>query len=191
MRKNRLLLILFAVILGAVLLFGAALRLSSRQHHVAVLSAPPSGDTLCDQSISAEWASLSLRVTREDTLPAAPGRYRLTAELRNETQAQYEYSVSLGGLSASLLNHSDQTELTYGENYSAGGRNNGKTVFHFVPREKRCSAAEAGSLSFLLTENDHAASGGTAEITVTVYSPFLRRACASMTHQISFSFPPG
>ena len=99
---------------------------------------------------------------------------------------QYEYKVTLTGYSSSLICDTSNTEISYGEDYSSGNRNNAKTVYYFVPDRKNSEITNIGELSFDLQRNDPTSDVGVAEVEIAVYSSYTHRRVSTITQQLCF-----
>lgn len=154
--------------------------------YVATVERPSDPNVVHRQETKMDIASFGIQITKADPKPYAYDQYEVTVALNNTTKIQYEYTVMLSGYTSSLIHDSSKVKLTYGENYSCGDGNNGRTTYRFVPDKKLCAHQEVGTVSYILNQNEKLPTAGIVEITVTAYQPFTNRRAASITQQISF-----
>ena len=178
--KNCRIIITVIVIIGIV--FDAlAIRPRTDGTYYNAVIVPTDADSLYAQEIKSDVAAAAIQVSN-----FSEGRYKLTLSLSNRSKVQYEYKVTLTGYSSSLICDTSYTEISYGENYSSGNRNNARTVYYFVPDRKNSEIASAGELSFDLQRNDPTSDVGVAEIEIAVYSSYTHRRISTITQQLCF-----
>ena len=136
--KNCRIIITVIVIIGIVF---STLTIQSRTdgtYYNAVV-VPTDADSLYVQEIKSDVAAVAIQVSN-----FSEGRYKLTLNLSNSSKVQYEYKVTLTGYSGSLICDTSNTEISYGEDYSSGNRNNARTVYYFVPDRKNSEITNIG-----------------------------------------------
>ena len=178
--KNCRIIITVIVIIGIVF---STLTIQSRTdgtYYNAVV-VPTDADSLYVQEIKSDVAAVTIQVSN-----FSEGRYKLTLNLSNRSKVQYEYKVTLTGYSNSLICDTSYTEISYGENYSSGNRDNARTVYYFVPDRKNSEITNIGELSFDLQRNDPTSDVGVAEIEIAIYSSYTHRRVSTITQQLCF-----
>lgn len=178
--KNCRIIIAAVVIIGIVFSALAIQPRTDGTYYNAVI-VPTDADSVYAQEIKSDAAAAAIQVSN-----FSEGRYKLTLNLSNRSKVQYEYKVTLTGYSSSLICDTSYTEISYGENYSSGNRNNARTVYYFVPDRKNSEIASAGELSFDLQRNDPTSDVGVAEIEIAVYSSYTHRRISTITQQLCF-----
>ena len=136
--KNCRIIIAAVVIIGIVFSALAIQPRTDGTYYNAVI-VPTDADSLYAQEIKSDVAAAAIQVSN-----FSEGRYKLTLSLSNRSKVQYEYKVTLTGYSSSLICDTSNTEISYGEDYSSGNRNNAKTVYYFVPDRKNSEITNIG-----------------------------------------------
>ncbi len=184
-RMYQTIVIAFAIIsiVGARIYFINQSKTGSNYYNA--LSISDDVNHLHSQEIKTDNAEIGINVTEVETGDFASDRYKLTVTLANRTGSPHGYKLTLNGYSSSLICDTSRTEITYGEHYSSGDRNNARTIYYFEPTQKTDKSRNVGSLSYMLLNNDPTASVGVVEIGIVVYSPHTQQRIESITQQLS------
>ena len=184
-RKTAQIIIIAVVIIGVVFGVSCFQSRTDRDYYNAVMI-PTDANTIYAQEIQSDDVAATISVSKTETADFLPDRYRLTVTLANSSKTQHAYKVTLNGYSDSLICDTSNTEISYGENYSSGSRNNARTVYYFVPDRKNSEITNIGELSFDLQRNDPTSDVGVAEIEIAIYSSYTHRRVSTITQQLCF-----